>query len=414
MLVLFLWLTLSVCTAIRLNSNIVYNPVSYPKNNFNLTIGSLFDAFLSGAVDFRNIHIFGELCAVYKYNTGRGQFKTGGTLFLEGSNTVYNDTKTYFEAMQLLQTTLSSSNATIEEELMTRYKGPVASVIGGTSFSAIFSVVPYFEDFLVPSLIYADATQAPDSGSIKTINLPNPSFATFSSNPSVSPGLFQVIEQFFIQMNWSFVGVIFGEGTFGQLGEVYVQQNADKDPATMKIVYTCLTTLKNNQAFNELQLNQFKSCVDSLDKISVVLLWMSIEDGLYVKQYLDSIGADKFTYVLAYVGANRGNTVFGAPEKFFDLSFYVREAVSPAVIDEIKYCFDASSPADYNTTDPYSVRDIIYSVFFCDIINNTQIPVCSNLLEDRQKGNCRCDFLVELDLYNLTVKYIFIICSNCI
>ena len=403
MLVLFLWLTLSVRAAIRLNSNIVYSPVSYPKNNFNLTIGTLFDATQTGDVDFRNYRIFGELCAVYKYNTGRGQFKTGGTLFLEGSNTVYNDTKTYYEAMQLLQTTLSSNNTTIQDELMTRYKGPVAAFIGGTSFSAQYSVSPYFEDFLVPSLSYTDATQVPDLSAVKAVTLPNPSFATFSSNPSVSPGLFQVIEQFFIQMNWSFIGVIFGDGTFGQLGEVYVQQNSDKDPAEQEIVYTCLTTLTSNLTFDEFQLNQFKSCINSLDKVSVVLLWTSIEEGLTVKQYLDSIGADNFTYLLAYIGGDRGNTTFGTPEKFFDLSFYVQTAVSPAAWIEIEDCSKAATPGEFNTTSPYSIRDVIKEIIVCDIVNNTQTPVCSNFLEEREKENCRCIFLVEPDPYNLTV-----------
>lgn len=408
MLVLLFWLTLNFCAALPPQSNIVYKPVSYPKNNYNLTIGTLFDATQTGDVDFRNIRIFGELCAIYKYNTDVEALKTGGTLLLEGSNTEYNDTKTYFEAMQLLQTTLSSNNTTIENELQTIYSSPLAAFIGASGFSAQYSVTPYFENFLIPSVSYADATQVPNSGAVKTIVLPQPSFATFSSSPSVSPGLFQVIEQFFIQMNWSFVGVIFDDGTFGQLGEVYVQQDSDKNPSEQKVIYTCLTTLTNNQTFDQLQLNQFKACINALNTVSVVLLWTSIGDGLTVKQYLDSIGADGFTYVLAFVGADRGNVTFGDPEKFFDLSFYLQPALSPVAQIEVNNCFEAATPGEFNITNPYSIRDYIKQLFLCDIINNTQVPVCTSSAEDRLRDNCRCDFLVQTNLYNLTVKSSFI------
>lgn len=404
MLVLLIWLLLSIRAAERFDSGIVYEPISYPKNNYNLTIGNLIDANLEGIVDFRNINIYGKLCAIAKYNTGLGKFKTGGTLFMQGTNTLYNDTLTYYEAMQLLQTVLSSKNATIQKELQTVYQSPIASFIGSTSFASFYSVSPFFEDFLIPSVTFADASQVPDVGSIKTIILPSPSLATFSINPTVSPGLFKVIEQFFVQMNWSFVGVIFADGTFGQLGEVYVQKNSDKDPVEQTIIYTCQTTLTNNLTFDDVQLNEFKSCINSLDKVSVVLLWMSIQDAIRVKQYLEQIGAPQWTYVLAYLGANRGNTAFGDPEKNFDLSFYVRNAISPMAVPEILECItETSTPGELNLTNPYSVRDVIKDLYFCDVLNDTQVPFCGGSVEERIQNNCRCDLLVEYNLFNLTV-----------
>lgn len=414
MLVLLLWLILSVCAAIRLNSNIVYNPVSYPKNNFNLTIGTLYDSPTSGAIDYRYINLFGKMCAMYKYNTGSGQFKTGGTLYLEGSNTVYNDTNTYYEAMQLLQTTLSSKNVTIQDEIKTRYPNPVGSFIGASGFASFYSVSPYFDAFVIPSLSYADATQTPDSGAVKSIAISSPTFATFSINPSVTPGLFNVINQFFVQMNWSFVGVIFGNSTFGQIGEIYVEGNDYNGRVKQNVIYTCSTSLTNDPNFFEIQMETFKACVNKLDTVSVVLLWMSIQDGLRVKQYLDSIGADNLTYVLAYIGSDRGNTTFGDPEKYFDLSFYVQPYVSRAVLKEVDDCFSLATPGEFNTTNPYSIRDIINELIICDINNNTQIPVCTNFLEDREKEKCRCVFLVETNYYNLTVIILFLVHSHCL
>lgn len=318
-------------------NQIYYPDEEYPKIGYNFTIGTLAELTLGPLFAPSGLyHLFGTVCTAYKYNQGRGLVGINGTFNVQGVNTKSEFDQIYYQAMQFLQTNLNSTNATVAAQIATRYPARMGTLVGAVNFDTFLSLSGLYPGFAIPAISYVASTQNSATSISKSMVFDFRSLSTFSISPSTSPTLFTALESFLLQMNWTLVGLLFEDITFGALGVLYEQDSRLKDGISFVCEKFIQFDTGNSSVLTEFVKN-YNRCAGNLNRAQVIVFWSSFDVALRVIQEFKDQGLNDYYFVVAYKEAYELDPT-GYYADLFKYVFYFQTSVQLPPIEEVNEC----------------------------------------------------------------------------
>lgn len=404
-------LILSVKSSVYIeNSSALYfqNP-SYPLKGFNFTLGVLADITYGPFVpnEAGIFQMLGTICEAYKYNENRGLVNISGTFNVQGMNTRSQTELTYYAAMQLLQTTLSSDNETLRKQIDTRFPALMGAQVGSSRFSLFAEVAPYFEGFEIPVIDYTSLSDYSLRSSAPTIFYKPFGESIYTINPSSSPDLFETIISFMVQMNWTLSGIIFEESTFGQLGIQYVDSAKSKN-----VTFVCSQFAKiqpgNEETFSPF-LAAFHKCITRFDEIKVIVLWMSYANGVATIRTFEELGYTGYTFIIAYKQASFSDPESEEFKELLKYNFFFTTALDPPPENEILSCLKIVVAESHRKEEEFALRlvDFLRETQRCELYStNETLEVCDSEVQDATK-KCVCTVFNAYNSINESLWYYY-------
>lgn len=386
-----------------------YTDPNYPLNGFNLTLG-LMDALTFGPFEPNQegiFHILGTVCEAYKYNEKRGLVNISGTFNVQGMNTRSEADLTYYSAMLLLQTLLSSHNETTRAQIQTPFPAQTGAFLGGVSNDLFFSVAPFFEGYKVPSIVYTAITDKSLVSPFSSVYFEPIEPSVFSINPSTSPELFNALQSFMTQMNWTLAGILFEDSTFGAFGVQYLESAPIKN-----VTFVCPqfgAIRPGNDAVFTPFLKNFETCLTHFQKVRVIVLWMSYTNGVSAIETFKSLGYTDYTFIIAFKQSTTATAESQDFKNIFKYNFFIGAAVEFPSQEEIQMCFESVITKSIQNEEKFALllADFYRTQKRCEIYDaNQTLEVCVNgNAEDRK--NCVCTILDIYSTINQTFRYPF-------
>lgn len=386
-----------------------YTDPSYPINGFNLTFG-LMDALTFGSFEPNDqgiFHILGTVCEAYKYNEKRGLVNISGTLNVQGMNTRSEVPLTYYSAMLLLQTLLNSHNETTRAQIQPPFPAQMGAFLGGVSNDLFFTVAPYFEGFRVPSIVYTALTDKSLVSPFSSVYFEPIEPSVFSINPSTSPELFNALQSFMTQMNWSLAGILFESSTFGALGVQYLESSPIKNVTFVCPEFAKIQPGKETVIYPSVK--NFQTCLSHHETVRVIVLWMSYSNGVSAIQTFKELGYTGYTFIITYKQATTTTAEAGDFKNTFKYNFFIGAEVEYPPQEEIQMCFEDVITKSIQNEEKFALllADFFRAQKKCEVYDvNQTLEVCvDGDIEERK--NCVCTILDIYTTINQTFRYPF-------
>lgn len=390
-------------------SEIYLTDQAYPLEGFNFTLGVLADITVGQKIlsDEGILHVLGTVCEAYKYNDKRGLVNISGVLNVQGMNTRSQRELTYHIAMQLLQSDLSSQNETIRSQIETPYQSPMGALVGSSTYDLLLSVAPYFTGFNIPVIIYTALSGNSFFSSQQSVYYRPFGESAFSINPSSSPELFNTIQSFMTQMNWTLAGILFEDSAFGEFGVQYYETVPIKN-----VTFVCSAFLKifrANETVMKEDIKLYQDCLTRYQQIKVVVLWMSFINGNTVIRLFEKLGFTGYTFIIAYKQATASDPVADEFKDLLKYNFYLVSEVEFPSSQELDLCFENVIKSSFKEGDDFALKVAEYLRLHqqCDLLSNDEsLEECGSDPQNVERV-CLCTANEYAKAVNRTFRYSF-------
>lgn len=375
---------------INVDDQIYYKEPEIPLRGFNFTIGG--NRPVSGPNDNgKNLAALvaaTALCQTILVNKGLSNVKLDGQLFLSLNDyntdiqTSQNSQMSIYERSLYNKTTNQPLNARIQQiDSYFGYDGEGNCRINAALSGA--SGIPY-----IVTGSFAGSNSDDDENILYFNNYVNQTL--FAIQASMNITIFEAVVSFLKFMNWTLVGTIYESTIFGFTNEqrTKIYQNSYQQP------YFACAALFNGvvRPYASLERGQdFCSCIESYDSISVIVLFATINNAYIIAENIARTCSNrKFTYIVCAENSYTPFSIRADSNTPLTNGFFIRGFYDWDYRDFMASCYDAAGPEEAALI--HDANEDFFSFFAnCSsgISNLEDKPVCS-MKDSENVGPCVC------------------------